>query len=324
MFDEFASNAPIRFHGLVVETTTRCNAKCAMCYQSVGPKGSDSWGKVSLDTEKIKKAISEAAKIDLVDPRFHLSGGEAFIDLEQCLEVLRHAKSVGFLVVSATTNAFWAQNAKRAQQVCEQVAAAGLNRFEISWDVWHLPFIRPETIKNCLLACRQVGISTNLRVLTTKIHSAGEALSLLDDEAVGAASEISSGPVFPTGRANLTIDSTDIYREQDLGGACFASLNLTINPKGQVYPCCAGADQTDSLQFGNVDVDSLSAVVTRMQESILLRILVFYGPGAFVGLLKKHSISLGINFASICHMCWSIFSDSELDRKVRELLEAEL
>ena len=28
---------PMMFNGLVVESTTRCNAKCGMCYQGAGP-----------------------------------------------------------------------------------------------------------------------------------------------------------------------------------------------------------------------------------------------------------------------------------------------
>lgn len=323
MFDKFAANEPIRFHGLVVETTTRCNAKCGMCYQSVGSKGSDLWGKVNLNIDKIKTAVSDAIKINEVDPRFHLSGGEAFMNLENCIEIFKHAKDSGYIVISATTNAFWAQKRDRAREISARLIESGLNRLEISWDVWHLPYIKPDAINNCLFACREVGIQTNLRILTTRSHSAGEALDYLDPSAVDCAGEISSGPVFPTGRASTEIDKDDIFREQDLGSSCFASLNLTINPKGQVYPCCAGADQTEALQFGSVSLDSLADVVDRMQKSLLLRILVFYGPGAYVGLLKKHGEDLGAEFASICHMCWSIFSNSALDRRIRDLLELE-
>jgi len=54
---------PVTFQALVVESTSICNAKCAMCYQSAGPKGSDVWGRSSLSSAEIETVVRDAEKI---------------------------------------------------------------------------------------------------------------------------------------------------------------------------------------------------------------------------------------------------------------------
>ena len=311
-------HVPIAFQGLVIENTSRCNAKCAMCYQSAGPKGSDVYGVAKLSADEIKNILQDALKISTLQKRFHLAGGEAFINLRDCVELFNFAKDLGYVDITTTTNCYWASSPQKAIKVCQSIRAAGLRRMEISWDYWHLSYISPECISNALEACYACEIKTNLRILTTKDHSVDEALSYLRPESLDCASEVSSGPVFPTGRAAIEIDKENIFRIGDLSTNCQHVLHLTVNPQGNVYPCCAGADQTDGLSFGNVREQSIFDIEKKLQNSPMFKVLAKQGVGALVPILEKAGLLKDKElYSNICHLCWEIFSNPARTKEIK-------
>lgn len=312
---------PLFYAGLVVENTTRCNARCGMCYQSAGPQGSDTWGKKSLTVEEIKRVIGEALEIETLFPRFHLSGGEAFLDVDGCLEIFAEARRAGFLDITTTTNAYWAADPARARDICTRLRSVGLTSMEISWDHWHLPYVSGKAVSNCLDACQEANIETNLRLLSTKTHSFSEALGHLRPESLERASRITGGPVFATGRAKESIPAADFYSQTELDGNCHNVLNLTINALGNVFPCCAGIDQTNNHLFGNVRERSLPQIAEAMSSSALLRTIVFGGIASLIPIIEEAGIHVGRDYNGICHLCWSIFSRPECVRALDDYFE---
>lgn len=300
---------PIVYNGLVVQKTTRCNAKCAMCYQFAGPRGSDLLGAAELTVEEIARLVVEAAELDILAPRFHLSGGEAFLDIEGCIELTSVARAAGFLDIMVTTNGYWAREEEKGRKICRRLREAGLTRLEISWDVWHTPFIRSTAVANCIRAGRDAGIEVLLRVLSSKSHSYQEALDLLPREALEQVDTIMCGPVLATGRAAEAIAADEFLASGDLDENCHRFLNLTITPTGDVSPCCAGLDHTEAQLCGNVRERSLASIVAGMNASPLLRTLVFGGVSRLRPILEDRGITLDAEYQNICHMCWSIFSD---------------
>ena len=312
---------PMTFHSLVVENTSVCNAKCAMCYQSAGPKGSDTWGRSSLPVAELERVLREAATVETLGRRFHLAGGEAFVRPNDCITLFSAARDAGYVDVSTTTNAYWGRVRDKAFGMCSRLREAGLTRMEISWDFWHQPYVSGDTVSNVLEACAEYGISTALRVLTTKSHSVAEALSAIRKSSLDCASEIFTCPVFPIGRAAVEIDRDDIYFTGDITGSCHSTLNLTVNAWGNVYPCCAGADQTDWLSFGNVRERAIDEIAADMNRSLLLRTLVFRGPRAFIPILEQAGFDVGRDYSNICHLCFSVFSVEEYARAIKAFFE---
>lgn len=302
---------PITFRGLVVENTNVCNAKCAMCYQSSGPRGSDRWGQAGLRNDVIKQVIEHASGLETMQKRFHLAGGESFVRADECFELFEHAAAHGYSVITTTTNGFWGASPVGATRVARSLRRSGVTGVELSWDFWHLPYVRPTAVSNAILACSEQGVYLNLRVLTTKTHDLSEALALLDVSAIDAVDEISVGPVMRIGRAVYELADDEFHAGTPLGSNCHSILHLTVNSQGNVYPCCAGADQTDSLSFGNVHRESILDIYQRMNESRLLRLLVFYGVGAFVPILQQKGIQISPEPVGMCELCWEIFSDQE-------------
>ncbi len=317
----FLYHMPLSYNGLVVENTNICNAKCKMCYQSSGPEGSEVFGKAKLDSQTILRCIKEAATIDTVKSRFHLAGGEAFLYLEESLLFFQEANKYNYENISTTTNAFWAKNRDNAIKICKQLRDSGLDSMEISWDYWHQEFISAEAINNALEACSIVGIDTTLRVLTNKNHNIQEALSMLNPKATKTLAQITSGPVFSTGRALKELNKNDFYESRaPLNDSCHKSLNLTINSFGNVFPCCAGFDQTQNYIVGNVKKESLKDIVTYMNNDPLIRKIVFSGIQSLVPILEKEGHKIGDQYNNICHLCWTIFSNKEYTSTIQDYM----
>ena len=312
---------PLTFNALAIESTNRCSARCAVCYQSSGPKGSDVVGEFSLLREEIERLIAEAIGIRSLVRRFHLAGGEAFLEMDDCLCLFNAARQAGYTDISATTNAFWAGSRKRAYEICRDLREAGLLRLEISCDYWHLEFVPAHAIENCIFACSEAGIDTQLRLLTTRSHPVTETLSLLSHKALAKVDCITSSPVVPAGRARSEIDDSEFQFKDELAGACHGVLNLAVNSRGYVYPCCAGLDQTEHVAFGNIRSDSLPEICERMNNSMMLRMLVFEGPRSFLPMLRAGGAGLSESHVNYCHLCFDIFSDERRVRIIEEQIE---
>lgn len=309
----------MRFNGLVVETTNRCNAKCGMCYQSAGPKGSEDLGRADLEPTVLTRVIREARSIATLTPRFHLAGGEAFLNIDDCLLLFSTAREAGYRDITATTNGYWARSPGRARQVVRDLRECGVTSLEVSWDVWHEPFIRGTHVAACLEAAREADIETNLRVLTTKSHTLQEALSLLPTGAVSLAHRVTSAPVFATGRASRQVSHDDIHgSEGDVAGSCHAALNLTVNSFGNVFPCCAGFDQTKEYVLGNVRTESIVDIARRIDADPIVRTVVFRGVSALLPILDAAGVAPDGRAKNMCELCWSIFSSPERVHALRQ------
>ncbi|TFH90257.1 radical SAM protein [Vibrio ouci] len=300
---------PITFNALVVEYTNRCNARCSMCYQYASPKGSEVSGRRTLRLGAIKKVIEGASELAPLTKHFLLTGGEPLLSLSRCVALFEHARHHGYPTISVTTNGFWGRDEEQAYTTVRAMRQAGLTHLDLSWDIWHLDYISPVAIDNVIAACHREGIAITLRVLTTQRHRIQEALGLLRYRSLTSVDQIKSGPVAKMGRATKLLPNRDFFSEQSAGDTCHARLQLTVNPKGNVSPCYCGSDQTQGLSFGNIYQDAIVDIYRRMNDSRLLRTLVFYGAGALVPLLREADIALGREDDNICKLCWRVFSD---------------
>lgn len=315
------SNFPLAYTSLVVENTTQCTAACGMCYQSASPKGSDLFGIEKLSVEVIRRVIRDAANLPTLAPRFHLAGGEAFLDIPSCIKCFETAKEAGYAEISTTTNAYWAQDEKKAARVCRDLRTAGMTRVEISWDAWHVDFIPANAINNCIKYSYENNIEVALRILSTRKDTAEAAIKMIDNEALQCADSIFCSPVMHTGRAKQTIPDDEVFNVGNLGEACHSMLTLTVNASGDVFPCCAGFDQTNSWHFGNVNRESIVDIAENMNSSLLLRLLVFSGAGSLIPIIEDAGIEVGRDFTSLCSLCWSIFSNPEMVEVLRNYFD---
>jgi MoaA/NifB/PqqE/SkfB family radical SAM enzyme len=310
--------ASLSFHALVIETTDRCNARCGMCYQAAGPRGSDLRGDNTLDLATVKRIIAEAAELDEVASRLHISGGEAFLNYRDTVEAFRYAKAIGYHNIGSTTNGFWATTRDIALARCIELREVGVDYLEVSFDHWHLPHVAPARVKNLLWATRRAGINVILRTLTSRSHHLDDVLGYFsDDDLLGVV--IGNGRVHPVGRGATEVPADDVYYGSGPVGACEPFLNLTISPNGNVYPCCAGADMTESMSSGNVRRESLGRALQKLRTDRMIRHVIHAGAGTLVPIVNELGFGdrLQPAYNSICHLCWDVFRDNELAAALR-------
>ena len=314
---------PLKFESLVIETTNWCNAKCDICYQSTGPKGKDENGIIELDINSIHKILADAIEIKNLKKHLHVSGGEAFKNASKLKRIFECADDLGFEEISATTNAFWAKDPERASNTISELKKCGLSRLEISWDYWHGRYVEQESIKNCLISCRRENVYSILRILHTKSHKSSSIISKFNPEELRLPNEIFCSPVILTGRAGTHIQPTDSFKCGSLDSCCYGALNLTINSEGSVFPCCSGLDQSDHIDFGNIHKESIDKIVEKMEQSLLLKILVFRGPGALLQLIKETSECISSQkLDSACHLCTQLFNDKITTESIKSKIDS--
>lgn len=309
----------LNFNCLVIETTDRCNAKCAMCYQAAGPRGSDIRGDYKLSLQTTRRVIDEAVTLDNLGNRIHIAGGESFLNYDEVVQIFRHAKLRGFRHIGAVTNAFWAKDDVTALSKCHELASVGATYLEVSVDYWHLPYVSLERVRCLLRAARVSGLGLVLRTLTSRNHHLPELLSSFSAaELVDV--KIGTSLYQPVGRGADEIDDTEVYYVAAPNGCCEDILNLTIAPNGGVFPCCAGSEMTESLVLGNVNTNSLKDIMFRARTDYMVRSLIHRGPVELEELIKQLGLGdrLQPKHTSICHLCWDIFKDPVLSAALRD------
>ncbi len=174
-------------------------------------------------------------------------------------------------------------------------------------------------VRNLLRAARATGISIILRTLTSKSHHIDTLLeSFSDSDLVGVL--VGNGRMHPVGRGAIEIDPEEVYYGDGAVGSCEEVLTLTISPNGNVYPCCAGADMTDSLASGNVNTDSLRDALFKMRTDRTIRHVIHAGTGSLIPIINSLGFGdkLKERYDNICHLCWDVFKDDELAHALRE------
>lgn len=317
-----AKSMPLYFHALVIESTDYCNAKCDICYQDArsNSKRSDC---NFLDIQEIKSTLTQATQIENLNKRFHLAGGEAFLERDKVVEAYMFAKKCGFVYLTGTTNGFWAKNYPEGLKYAKDLKKSGVTSLELSADYWHQKHVSAETISNCIDVCKDVGIAITLRMLATNSHRHKEALGSLRLSSLEKVDRITCSKVFFVGRARKTIVADDFYKK-GAAGKCSNMLNLSINCQGNVYPCCAGLEQTNILKFGNIRNNPLIQIVDNISKSDIFRMIAFLGINNVLKIFEDSEIHLPTteNYGNMCELCWLVFSNKQYVHALQEHFES--
>jgi hypothetical protein len=248
---------------------------------------------------------------------FGLSGGEAFLDLEQLVNVIRHGVGLG-ATVTCVTNAYWATSDSKAQAIVARVREAGLTHLAASTSQYHQRFIPIERVKRALSAARAVGINTLLKV----VYSAPDQQEGLIQQWANfvGADALQAFPVVPYLRQGGELPSDHYVRDPGLPKGPCPSPVLTVREDGAAFNCCTPGGFEALLQVGNVFDHSLDTLVDRYQFDPTFQVLRERGPIHFA----RHAIKNGEGgrlrsaYADVCDLCAHVASDPTLAKLARE------
>jgi len=294
--------------------TKRCNAQCAHCATDSGPYQTQ-----ALPTQKVLSVMNEAAKRLPAGESllFGVSGGEAFLDLEQLVEVIRHGVGLG-ATVTCVTNAYWATSDSKAQAIVARVREAGLTHLAASTSRYHQRFIPIERVKRALSAARAAGINTLLKIVYSGPDQK-EGLVQRWADFVGA-DALQAFPVVPYLRRGGELPLEHYVRTPGLPKGRCPSPALTVREDGAAFNCCTPGGFEALLQVGNVFDCSLDALVDRYHFDPVFQVLRERGPIHFA----RHAIRNGDGgrlrsaYADVCDLCAHVASDATLAKLARD------
>ena len=265
-------------------TTRNCNLRCGHCYMGGRPGLKDT----TISDDDFKKAVNNLPKVPI---SLKLSGGEIFTVPDSLFSFLGHIQDVnkerkrshkGRIETHVQTNAFWAMK-KNPVPVLEKLANLGVEGLDItSNDPFHQKQgIHPDKLYSLREKAREYFPIVGVR----------------------------GGPpmenAMPTGRPRMN----GVPMGYHSGGMCegvFDDLELTVDEKGDVYPCCF-----NFFKFpGNLIEEPLTKILKRAKKEKRLHELNWGGPKALARLE-------GVPFGRVnklvydhgdCGACFELFS----------------
>lgn len=287
-----------------------CNAKCAHCAVSSGPK------ERGVMTDEQIRSLIDAAFYDSVSPKIGLSGGEAFLFFERLCHIVQYATSRG-AQVSINTNGFWATTLEKGIEKVRKLKEMGLSRLVVSTDEYHEKYIPRERILNVIKACKTLHLEVELQFVAAK-NTARLADFLRDYGDILLNVRCREIPCHPVGRAQTEVNEKDLFLEVGVPDGLCPSAILSISAYGNVIPCCNTAGHLPALQIGSID-ESLIELYQKFQSSSLFKVLVRKGPKALV----EAAIQAGYKprsdgYIDQCHLCYDLFRDQALAAHLKE------
>jgi len=140
---------PLCSSGLML--TYRCTNACRHCLYYCSPRQPDEWLTVEM-AERIFAALGREHSFS----GLHFAGGEATLNMERLLEVVRLARQKRVPIDYLETNASWCDDYDETVRQLRRLKDAGLLCVLVSVCMYHNEFVPFSHMKNCIHACREV------------------------------------------------------------------------------------------------------------------------------------------------------------------------
>lgn len=278
----------------------QCNYECAHCSVGSGPQI-----KFEMNDSTLERMLDGLRTLDSVITVV-FTGGEATIHKEKLLGAISRVHSMGFRT-RLVSNGWWASTASKARRWVGELRAAGLDELNTSWDDFHVPFAKFESIVNLVREGLAAGMPIGIGVIEDRMgnwnadrvrRELTEAL-LMSPEEFSQRVAIVSDYATPTGTGEtLDVEGLDAGRKLDIGCPEIVRT-LSIHPNGSVKACC-GHEMfySQDLTLGNLNRENLTDIVDRAQHNLVYWWIHTYGPKRILERLGVHG-----QYASICHAC---------------------
>jgi MoaA/NifB/PqqE/SkfB family radical SAM enzyme len=144
----------MRIRGLHILLTYMCNFECDHCFVWGSP-----WQTGVLTLAQIDNIFKQAKEVGSIE-EIYFEGGEAFLFYPVLVEAVGRAKQLGF-DTGIVSNGYWATGREDAWIWLKPLAAAGLDRIEISCDLFHGDESEAIETHPAIAAARELFINTD-------------------------------------------------------------------------------------------------------------------------------------------------------------------
>ncbi len=314
----------IEIAGMSLIVTDRCNASCRHCGFSAGP-GKKSVMPLVQAREYLQVTNSHKSALLI-----SYTGGEPFLYYDYLKEIISSAASRGFYG-EVVTNSFWADNVTKAQEILHDLRTLGVINFVTSLDDFHAEFINPEYVKTAVSIASELGYNVTVKVTGLELPGTTYTSARVKEflaVPVKNIKIISQYPV-PAGRAAEQAAAgivggkkfrKDVQRQKPYGRCSTVIRFPSINPDGEVYPCCGFGEKHRLL--GNTNDTPLSEILINMQRNLFLNMLAYEGPVKLLDSARAYLRKTPRDdFGNICEACNYILGDADVTAAVGRVLK---
>jgi MoaA/NifB/PqqE/SkfB family radical SAM enzyme len=283
--------------------------------------------------------MDRALALDLVDQAADLgvfgacsfTGGDPFVYYDDMLAISRRMAEYGlpFTVISACA---WATDDDVVDEMLQPLIDAGMTSITASHDPSHEQWVPRQNIVR--VVSRAVALGARAGIFGT-FYDSTRLEDLFPEFADLEEVALEDRPVaFGVGRLKQTAQSRDAFQGRELGGepTCYRRVyhDVTVFWDGEVYPCCSVYNRaTPGISYGNVYATTLREIWDRIEGSLFLRIVKRSGFRDLYALLGQLDPELArvlpnpSNAAGACQLCNQLMSDTDMSRRVHEVLARE-
>ncbi|MDI9847434.1 radical SAM protein [Rhodoblastus sp. 17X3] len=252
--------------------TRACPLRCQHCSVNAAPE----FAKTTFTTAFAHHVAEQMPDLAKIGVRFiDFTGGEPVL-AHSFVRIVSEAAVNAGMTCGLVTAAHWAGDTAKAHALIDKFP--NIENWDISADIYHLPFVPAENVRTAFLALESRGRSARIRVAHHDEMSFEEA-TLIDFVHRFAGRRIGFQPIGPVGRGKALVVSPQVDESERDRTAC-ASTGLLIQNNGAGAPCCAplSHESIRSPMFvGNAFTESLSDMVSRWRVHPLIQTIRLWG-----------------------------------------------
>lgn len=294
----------------------KCNLHCRHCFVNSSLYNTQYIGK-----EPLKKVIDDVLEIPeyMFDtyslPTVIIAGGEPTLFLEDVLEVTDYASQRGFPVRLDTNGLFFQDD----PSIMKTLYDKGVTLVSLSITGYHLEGMEKKLSSTGAAYALyeeilKEGIKNKLSMMVRLIISSSYTMETLFDEFLHPALQrgitgdflVSGSIVNQIGRGEKLPEEDLAYRKENMLGACYNALSLSVYPNGDIYPCYRPFPH---LNLGNIFSENLKSILERMRSNKFLELLFMIGP---YQLCKELDLSVPEDVHDKCELCKKL-GEGDLD-----------
>lgn len=298
---------------LTILVTYRCTATCKDCCFECTPQIT-----TTLSEGQIREAILQAKETFPALRQVVFSGGECFLLKDILFRSISLATSLG-LVTRCVTNAYWAKNTLKADEIAKKLLSSGLTEVNISTGLDHQQWVSKTTVINAVEA-----LTTNFIPTLITVESDTESSTCLNDiarsERILAIKRefperlsLQTNAWMPFHKDSITRKIIEI---EDIEGGCDQLFNnCVVTANGEVAACCGlTLEHINEIKVGNLN--NLSDFISNQEDDFLKLWIYTDGPIRIIKKLMGSDYFTKRNVHHQCQACVVLHNDMAVRNKL--------
>jgi hypothetical protein len=246
----------------------------------------------------------------------HLAGGEATLEMDLLLRIIRQARKKGLPVDYLETNASWCADKAKTRERMLQLKEAGLSAILVSVSMFHNEFVPFRRTRTCVETAREV-FGSHVILYFQHMY---DMLSQMPDDGTHSLEEFcewakipansdmvpGSYQVIPGGRAVTALRScytphpAENFRQKTCRSELLSTMHFHIDHNGDLFTgLCAG--------IAAANVENLHPDITGDTHPVFCR-LCEHGPYGLMEMAAEHHAfePRGDGYVSKCDLCLDV------------------